>query len=128
MENLNDSLQSSSSFDTADTTVKIIHDTITTIANIPVIQPHNADSVTFGFMLLAFASITLISALIAIKKGIGPSYTMRIVGLITVIFAAVFVVISGYSDTQIAPVVGLLGTVVGYVLNRGHNTSSGPEN
>jgi biopolymer transport protein ExbB/TolQ len=31
---------------------------------------------------------------------------------------AVFLVVAGYTDTQIAPVMGLLGTVAGYLLGK----------
>ena len=51
---------------------------------------------------------------------------------------AIFLVVAGYSDQQIAPVIGLLGTIAGYLLgkesgrtevtvDRNHETSAGAE-
>jgi len=38
-----------------------------------------------------------------------------------VVMSAVFLVVAGYDDQQIAPAMGLLGTVVGYVLGTSLN-------
>ncbi len=39
--------------------------------------------------------------------------------MVLVIIAAIFLVTAGYTETQITPVVGLLSTIVGYVLGKG---------
>lgn len=43
---------------------------------------------------------------------------LRPFGTILIIIAAVFLIVAGYSENQIAPVIGLLGTIAGYVLGR----------
>lgn len=47
-----------------------------------------------------------------------PEQILRTFGILVIIFASVFLVIAGYSDTQITPVIGLLGTIAGYLLGR----------
>lgn len=38
--------------------------------------------------------------------------------VVLVIIASLFVVVAGYTEQQITPVIGLLGTIVGYVLGK----------
>jgi hypothetical protein len=49
----------------------------------------------------------------------------RIVGLTLVVVAGLFLITAGYSQDQIAPMVGLLGTVAGYLLGKSAPTSEG---
>jgi biopolymer transport protein ExbB/TolQ len=43
---------------------------------------------------------------------------MRTIALLSVINASVLLVITGVSDAAIAPIVGLFGTIIGYIVNR----------
>jgi hypothetical protein len=43
---------------------------------------------------------------------------LRPFATILIVVAAVFLIVAGYSEKQIAPVIGLLGTIAGYVLGR----------
>ena len=47
-----------------------------------------------------------------------PNMILRPFGTILIIVAAVFLVVAGYTEEQIAPVIGLLGTIAGYILGR----------
>jgi hypothetical protein len=49
----------------------------------------------------------------------------RIVGLTLVVVAGLFLITAGYSQDQIAPMVGLLGTVAGYLLGKSSPASEG---
>lgn len=40
-----------------------------------------------------------------------------------IVIAAVFLIVAGYSEKQIAPVIGLLGTIAGYVLGRNERST-----
>jgi uncharacterized membrane protein len=53
-----------------------------------------------------------------IRSGIKTEAVLRIFGTILIIMLAVFLVVAGYTDTQIAPVMGLLGTIAGYLLGK----------
>ena len=57
------------------------------------------------------------------KKGWGP-FANQIVGLTLVITAGLFLITSGYSQQQIAPMIGLLGTIAGYLLGRATEKTS----
>jgi hypothetical protein len=54
-----------------------------------------------------------------------PEQILRVFGILVIIFASVFLVIAGYSDTQITPVIGLLGTIAGYLLGRRPDQQTG---
>lgn len=74
--------------------------------------------------LLAFTFLLIISILIFLyfsKRGFG-SFAFQIVGLIVVVNASLFMILTGYDKDQITPIVGLLGTIVGFIF--GSNLSS----
>ena len=69
----------------------------------------------------AFAVFILVCVTVLLKRledPLMPEQILRTFGILVIIFAAVFLVIAGYSDTQITPVIGLLGTIAGYLLGR----------
>lgn len=51
------------------------------------------------------------------KQGWGINST-RLVGLTLVVICGVFLITAGYSERQIAPMIGLLGTIIGYLLGK----------
>ncbi|WDF61033.1 hypothetical protein PQ462_06615 [Flavobacterium sp. KACC 22758] len=55
--------------------------------------------------------------LIKQKKGWGPN-TVQIVSITLLIVAGLFLITAGYSQQQITPIVGLLGTISGYLLGK----------
>ena len=73
---------------------------------------------TVSAVVLAFGVLVLIVAVLMIKWGSTAESTLRVVGTIVILIMAVFLVVAGYSDKQIAPVMGLLGTVAGYLLGK----------
>ncbi len=68
----------------------------------------------FAMILLACVTILLRRE----REHVEPEQILRTFGILVIIFAAIFLVIAGYSDTQITPVIGLLGTIAGYLLGR----------
>jgi uncharacterized protein YhaN len=48
-----------------------------------------------------------------------PTAILRFNGLTLIIAGGLLLVVAGYSDQQIAPVIGLLGTIAGYLLGAG---------
>jgi drug/metabolite transporter (DMT)-like permease len=68
------------------------------------------------FAMILLACVTLL--LRREKDHVDPEQILRTFGILVIIFAAIFLVIAGYSDTQITPVIGLLGTIAGYLLGR----------
>ncbi len=67
----------------------------------------------FGLVLVG------LQILVMLKRGSswGP-HTVRLHGLTLAVIAGVFLVTAGYSQQQIAPMIGLLGTIVGYLLGQ----------
>lgn len=75
-----------------------------------------------SLLLFSTAMMLLMAYLLYLK--IPASSIMRVFGTFTIICIATFLVIAGYSETQIAPIIGLFGTVIGYIL--GKTSSSNP--
>lgn len=46
------------------------------------------------------------------------AYSFKLVGVTIIITAGMFLIIAGYSDEQLSPIMGLLGTTIGYILGR----------
>lgn len=80
--------------------------------------------IIMGFSLILVAFMAYL-----IKTGSEQESVLKVFGTILVIVAAVFLIVAGYSEKQIAPVIGLLGTIVGYILGKGQSptiTKSSP--
>ena len=72
--------------------------------------------------LLLFGLVVLLLIGYLIKTGKDPEALLRSFGTILIIIVAVFLIVAGYSEKQIAPVIGLLGTVAGYLLGKSQST------
>lgn len=75
-------------------------------------------AMTISSAVLIFGAMILGLATYLIKEGKSSESILRIFGTILIIIAGVFLVVAGYSDRQIAPVMGLLGTIAGYLLGK----------
>lgn len=86
---------------------------------------------TMSAALLVFGVVVLLLATYLIKVGKSSEAVLRIFRTILIIVIAVFLVVAGCSDTQIAPVMGLVGTIAGYLLGKESkekpSTPSSPE-
>lgn len=76
------------------------------------------NAMTISVTVLLFGLLVLILATYLIKAGKGAEPVLRIFGTILIVTVAVFLVVAGYTDIQIAPVMGLLGTIAGYLLGK----------
>lgn len=83
------------------------------------------DAMTISAAVLIFGLIISLTIGYLLAKGKQPEHLLRTFGTILIIISAVFLVVAGYSDKQIAPVMGLLGTIAGYLLGK---SSSGETN
>ena len=83
----------------------------------------NGESSQFALsvIILAFGLIISLGIFyVIIKKNQGwGNNSVRMVGLTLVLTASLFLITAGYSQEQITPVVGLLGTIIGYLLGSG---------
>jgi len=73
---------------------------------------------TISVVVLAFGAITILLAAYLIRGERDGQVILRILGTISIITFAVFLIVAGYSDQQIAPAMGLLGTIAGYLLGK----------
>lgn len=77
---------------------------------------------TVSAVLLAFGFLAVLLVGVLLLRNRRADDVLRTVGVILIIFATLFLVVAGYDDKQIAPVIGLYGTIAGYLL--GKSTSS----
>jgi uncharacterized membrane protein YfcA len=70
---------------------------------------------TFGVLVLALMSLMMG------KTRVNVNALIRAFALILIIVAAVFLIVAGYTEQQIAPAIGLLGTIAGYLLGAGRS-------
>jgi len=70
-----------------------------------------------------FIALAAMFVMLRLQKGWGPLST-QVVGLTIVITAGLFLITAGYSQDQIAPMVGLLGSIAGYLLGRGSKSGA----
>ncbi len=77
-----------------------------------------ADSFWLSCIVLAFGLFISVLMAYLVKSGKDPETLLRSFGTILIIIVAVFLIVAGYSEKQIAPVIGLLGTVAGYILGK----------
>jgi hypothetical protein len=97
--------------------------TATVLTQSPAILPQKEQSIYDDSFLLSctvigFGVFVLICITYLIRRDKQIETLLRPFGTILIIIAAVFLIVAGYSEKQIAPVIGLLGTIAGYILGR----------
>jgi uncharacterized membrane protein YfcA len=77
------------------------------------------NAMTMSAVVLLFG-IVVIAICAALMRGSRPSAeaVLRVFGTVLIIVGALFLVVAGYTDKQMAPVTGLLGTLAGYLLGK----------
>lgn len=76
------------------------------------------DAMTISSAVLVFGLVVIAFATRALSRGLKTDQVLRLFGMLTIIIMAVFLIVAGYGNEQIAPALGLLGTVAGYLLAR----------
>lgn len=84
------------------------------------------NAMTMSSVVLVFGAIVICIAAWLIRQGQNSTAILRVFGTVLILVMSVFLVVAGYDDKQIAPVLGLLGTVAGYLLGREANASAAP--
>lgn len=79
-----------------------------------------------AFAVLIFGMAMCMFALIVIRRGVmSPEPVIRLIALILIVTGTLFLVTAGYSADQIAPALGLLGSIAGYLLGRADSRANG---
>ena len=77
-----------------------------------------ANTLTVGGLILAYGVfITAVSSWLLIK-GRNSEEVLRLMAVISAVIVSAFLLVVGYDDKQMTPVIGLLGTIVGYLLGK----------
>jgi|694.fasta_scaffold107490_3 hypothetical protein len=82
----------------------------------PIWSAQNA--MTVSSAVLVYSLIVLALATYLIRLGKSSSSVLRIFGTILIISSSIFLIVAGYTSQQIAPAMGLLGTLAGYLLGK----------
>lgn len=85
-----------------------------------VIKPRTTTETYLCLGVLAFGIfLVLFTGIVAYRKSAGwDSEATRIFAVSVIVTAGLFLMTAGYSDEQVAPMFGLLGTIVGYLLGK----------
>jgi len=83
-----------------------------------------SQAMTMSTIMLVFFLIVLSMMTHLIKFGKDPEVILKIFGMILIIAISSFLVVTGYNSEQIASVIGLLGTIAGYLLGKNGSSNS----
>ncbi|MFM5841483.1 hypothetical protein [Aeromonas sanarellii] len=76
------------------------------------------DSLLLSLVVVGFGVFILFCITYLIRNDKKPDTLLRPFGTILIVIGAIFLIVAGYSEKQIAPVIGLLGTIAGYILGK----------
>lgn len=83
-------------------------------------QPWSPDLVQFlaiGVLLFALAALVMATALL--WRSHAPAHqVLRVFGVITILGFSALLLVVGYSNEQLTPIVGLFGAIAGYLLGK----------
>ncbi|CAG9201844.1 membrane hypothetical protein [Paraburkholderia tropica] len=81
-----------------------------------------------AILVLSFGSFVILLEFVVmiLRKQSWSIVTTRVFGLTLVITVGLLLITAGYDNTQIAPMMGLLGTIVGYLLGKGDTSDTQP--
>jgi len=72
-----------------------------------------------SFAVLGFGLVMTAAGMWLLRKGeIGAGDVIRMLALIIIVTGVLFLIAAGYSSQEVAPALGLLGTIAGYLLGR----------
>ncbi len=78
-------------------------------------------SLEFGLSLLVLLfgmGVILLEIYLVTKQHISATETVKFIIITLIIISTLFLITAGYDNDQIAPAIGLLGTIAGYLLGR----------
>jgi hypothetical protein len=113
-----------------DSDAELLNEAIQAVANSPSSTAANhiaeavpgwwstSNAMTMSSIVLLFGLVVLGLAAWLMKSGHSATSVLRVFGTVLVIVMVTFLVVAGYDDKQIAAPLGLLGTIVGYLLGR----------
>jgi hypothetical protein len=91
-------------------------------------QPWSAELVKFlAIGVLGFSCIALVMAsLLLWRSRAEPSQVLKVFGVITIVCFSALLLVVGYNNEQLTPIVGLFGAIAGYLLGKDAKAGPGP--
>jgi len=81
-----------------------------------------------SILVIVLGIVVILAEFLLIKnKNLSGDEAIRFVTITLIIIASVFLITAGYNNNQIAPVMGLLGTIAGYLLGKSTKETKQPE-
>ena len=97
--------------------------------NSKIVTPLSRLEFTLSITVLAFGFLVILLEVFLIKKKIISSEDIvKFIIITLIITSTLFLITAGYSNDQIAPAIGLLGTIAGYLLGRIQNLNKEGKN
>lgn len=85
----------------------------------------NSTIILLSGLVLAFILIALIlSTILLFRKQAKASEVLKVFGILSIIGLSTLLLITGYSNEQLTPIVGLFGAISGYLLGKDSEISS----
>ena len=79
----------------------------------------SSPEIQLALIVLAFGVLLIVlQAVVVLKARFDDETTVRLLTLTLVVIATLFTVTAGFAREDIAPVIGLFGTIIGYLLGR----------
>ncbi len=82
------------------------------------------NAMTISAITLIFGIIVIMIGAYLVRKGSEIEGVLRLLATIVILVGSLFLVVAGYTETQVAPVIGLLGTIAGYLLGKARTEQS----
>lgn len=83
-------------------------------------QPWSQDLVrTLSYTVIGFAvTVLLIAGLLLWRSRASPDVVLKTVGLVMILGLSALLLVVGYNNEQLTPIVGLFGAIAGYLLGK----------
>ena len=78
-----------------------------------------AIALSLGILAFGGVLVTFQMSVMIVQRRYWDDQSLKIVGLTIIVTAGLMLISAGYSQDQAAPMMGLLGTVAGYLLGKG---------
>lgn len=88
-------------------------------------SPELIKFLSLSVLIFTFSALVLGSILLWRHRAQG-NHILRVFGVITIIGMSALLLVVGYSDAQLTPIVGLFGAIAGYLLGKDSNQEKTP--
>jgi hypothetical protein len=101
--------------------------TATTTQSTPAPSTHGweMNELSIASLILAYGVFAIGVSSWLMMRGKDSEAVLRMVGVLSAVVIASFLLVVGYDDKQMNPVIGLLGTIVGYLLGKDQGYNAG---